>query len=381
MKATPGVVFCFAGIACCNVAAGQDRTAALLERGRIYVQVAERVAPRVHVLRQREPNFAGVVGNTTVVEQSDGLVLVDAGASHGSGERIVQLVRAISPKPVKAVVITHWHGDHLLGLSAILEAWPAADVIAHEEASKDIASRLPALFPLSPSREYEQKRAQSLSAAYDDIERNQAAAASTDTERKGWQAALGARELRIADVPGTHLITPKRTLTLAFTLRDAVTPVELHFLGRANTSGDIVAWIPSEGVLVTGDIVVAPTPFMIQVYPGEMLETLDRLGAIPFTRLIPGHGAPQDDRRYLDKLTTFIRSVRAEVAPLAKAGVPLDSIPLRTDFARERASFAGDDAWIAYWFDQYALIPLIESAYNEALGRPLGPAPLNASSR
>lgn len=376
MRGIRRVTFWCGSAVCSTVAGGQVVDASVLERGRMYVQIAERVSPHVHVLRQRDPNFAGVVGNTTVVEQRDGLVLVDAGASHGSGERIVQLVRAISAKPVTAVVITHWHGDHVLGLSAILRAWPAAEVIAHENAQRDIATRLSRLFPTAPSREYEVERARSLDAAYADIERNQAAAAATDAERRGWRATLGARALRLADVAGTHLLTPTRTFTSTLMLRDAVAPVELRFLGRANTSGDIVAWVPGDSVLVAGDIVVAPTPFMIQVYPSELLETLARIRAIPFTRLIPGHGVPQEDRRYLDETVRLVQSVRAKVAPLAKAGVPLDSISQRTQFETEQSAFARGDTWIAYWFTQYTLVPLIESVYNESLGRPLGPAPI-----
>src|SRR4051812_29905493 len=76
-----------------------------------YRQVAERVASRVHLIHQVEPFQISPVGNVVVIEQSDGLVLVDSGASYGSGARVVDLVKAISPKPVKAVVITHWHND------------------------------------------------------------------------------------------------------------------------------------------------------------------------------------------------------------------------------------------------------------------------------
>src|SRR5687768_2830358 len=77
-----------------------------------FRQVALQVAPRIHLLHQREPFQVSPIGNVTVVEQSDGLVLVDSGASRGSGQRVVELVRRISAKPVKAVVITHWHNDH-----------------------------------------------------------------------------------------------------------------------------------------------------------------------------------------------------------------------------------------------------------------------------
>ena len=346
-----------------------------LARGRMYVQVAVRLSPRVHVLRQREPNFAGVVGNVTVIEQRDAVVLIDAGASHGSGERIVQQVRSITPKPVSAVVLTHWHGDHVMGLSAILAAWPGAAVIAHSSAAADIEKRLSALFPLSPSSAYELEHIKSLRAAYADIEKNQAAQAATDAERKGWQTALANLELRLADVPGTHLVSATRTLTDTLTLPDPVNPVVLQFLGRANTDGDIVAWLPRDRILVAGDVVVAPTPYMIQVFPRELAATLASLRAMPFRVLVPGHGAPQRDRLYLDKLTALVATVRDRVTPLARAGVPLDSIPLRADFARERKTFAGSDAWLAYWFDLYGLSPLIESVFNEALGRPLGPTP------
>ena len=58
------------------------------------------------------PHFIDPIGNVVVVEQSDGLVLLDSGGSFGSGERVVAMIRGISPKPVKAVVISHWHSDH-----------------------------------------------------------------------------------------------------------------------------------------------------------------------------------------------------------------------------------------------------------------------------
>ena len=105
-------------------APGTAQTDSIRQRARGYLQVAEPVVAGVHVLRQAEPNFAGVIGNVTVIEQRDGLVLIDAGVSHGTGVRIVELVRAISPKPVKSVVVTHWHGDHYLGLSAIRAVTP-----------------------------------------------------------------------------------------------------------------------------------------------------------------------------------------------------------------------------------------------------------------
>ncbi len=112
-----------------------------------YVYEAQRLTPRVHVIAQPRPFHLQPLGNVTVIEQRTGLVLVDAGGSRGSGERVVSLVREISPKPVTAVVLTHWHGDHVLGAAAIHRAWPAAQLIATERTRDHLLGALMRAYP------------------------------------------------------------------------------------------------------------------------------------------------------------------------------------------------------------------------------------------
>jgi glyoxylase-like metal-dependent hydrolase (beta-lactamase superfamily II) len=371
-------VLALALLSASSIAAQTQSTGAqapLTEAPREYLQVAERVAPGVHVLRQAVPNFAGVIGNVTVIEQSDGLVLIDSGSSHGVGQRVVQLVRSISDRPVKAVVITHWHNDHPLGLSAILAAWPDADIIAHSAAAADLEAGRTTV-PRTASAEYEAERVRTLGQAYDQLQANEAARAATPEERAGWARALATRALRLADVPGTHLVLPRRTFTDRLTLPDRERPIELMFLGRANTSGDISAWLPRQRVLVAGDAVVEPVPYMFNAYPAEMLAVFDRMRALRYRVLIPGHGVPQRDSVYLDRVSGLVREVQRQVAPLARADVPLDQIAGRTDFTAQRRLFSGGDPWLAYWFDRYSLTPLIASVHAEARGEPLGPPPV-----
>ncbi len=285
------------------------------EQARGYVQIAVPLGPKVHLLRQPEPNFAGVVGNVVVIEQRDGLVLVDAGVSPGSGERIVELVRGLSPKPVKTVVVTHWHGDHHLGLSAIVAAWPGVDIVAHQNAAADIDTLMKA-FPRTPSATYEAERIRLLRENMEQLAGDQLVKAGTPEERAGWRKALiDNRALRFADVAGTRLVLPKRTFADTLTLPDAEAPIELRYLGRANTTGDIVAWLPRQRMLVTGDIVVEPVPFMISVFPSDLVETIGRIRAIPFEVLVPGHGLPQRDRVFLDRITALVRDAVRQVTP------------------------------------------------------------------
>lgn len=340
-----------------------------------YLQSIEPVAPGVHVIRQRAPAFAGVIGNVTVIEQSDGLVLVDAGVSHGNGERIVQMIRSVSAKPVKAVVVTHWHFDHYLGLSAILAAWPNADVIAQEAAAADMDARNPTL-PRAASAEWEAERIRSLTEAYESIRTDQMAAAQTPEERAGWADIMANLPYRVEEARGSHLILPRRTYRDRLILPDANAPVEVSHAGRAHTTGDSIVWLPRQRVLVAGDIVGSPVPFMLQIYPSDMLTVFDRMRALQPAVVIPGHGAPLQGTAYLESLGAYVRDVQRQVTPLARVNVPLEEVAGRTDFAAQQRVFTSGNPWLGYWFGIYSLNPLIQSVYREARGEPLGPDPV-----
>jgi glyoxylase-like metal-dependent hydrolase (beta-lactamase superfamily II) len=271
----------------------------------------------------------------------------------------------LSPRPVKAVVLTHWHADHHLGLSAIVAAWPKVEIIAHRNAAADIDTLLKA-FPRAVSATYEAERVRSLGQVLTDLVKSELEKAVTPEEQRGWRAALiGNRALRLADVAGTRLVLPTRTVTDSLTLPDPDVPIVLHFMGRANTTGDLIAWLPRQRVVAVGDIVVEPVPFMINMFPTEYVTALGRISALPFDVLLPGHGRPQRDRALLDRLTLLVRDAATQVTALVRAGVATDSIAARVDVARHRAGFVGADPWLARWFAQYTVGPLIESVIQE----------------
>ena len=87
---------------------------------------------------------------------------------------------------------------------------------------------------------------------------------------------------------GTYIVPPTETFDRRLVLVDALRPVELIHFGRANTDGDLVAWMPNEKIVASGDIVVAPTPFGFFSYPSDWIETLGKLKAMPFELLHPG---------------------------------------------------------------------------------------------
>lgn len=337
-----------------------------------YLPVVERVADNVHVVRQSLPNFAGVVGNVAIIEQSDSIVLVDSGVSHGWGVRVVEAVRRISRKPVSAVVITHWHGDHPLGLTAIREAWPDVEIISTVATRDRISTEdngVPAV-PRQRDLEYEAQRVATLEGYAEGVLATANDASLSAEERAGWARARSALPIRAADVPGTYVIVPNRTFTDSLTLPDRQTPVEIRFEGRANTEGDAIVWLPHQRVLIAGDIVVWPIPYNFNIQVEDNIRTLERLRAYDFATVVPGHGVVLRDKTYLDRLIAFNRDVQTQTAALAAQGLSLEDVTARVELETHARAFAGDDPWLRVWFRDYAANPLIESAYQEANGAP-----------
>ena len=157
-----------------------------------------------------------------------------------------------------------------------------------------------------------------------------------------------------------------RTFTARFSIPDREAPVEVLFLGRGNTDGDAVIWAPRQRVLASGDLVVAPIPYAAHTYPAEWIATLKRLEGIDFAYLVPGHGPVMTDRAYVDKVIAALQTVRSQVAPLAKADVPLAEVRKRVDLAAVTADFAGDDPWLKTLLNSVFTADLISNAYKEA---------------
>ena len=75
----------------------------------------EAVTPRVHVQTQGDAFHVQPRGNVEIIEQDRGVVLVDSGGSSAAAEEVIAFVYSIGKKPVIAIVLTHWHGDHVRG--------------------------------------------------------------------------------------------------------------------------------------------------------------------------------------------------------------------------------------------------------------------------
>lgn len=334
-----------------------------------HVLQIEAIQSGLWLIRQPEAFQLQPIGNVTVIEQTNGLVIVDTGGSPGAGRRVVELIRSVSDKPVEAVIISHWHGDHPLGLSSILEAWPRAKVIAHEQTARHLTGAAMRDFPqASPAPERDLAFSERARQARDRLAQMAEDLNRPDWERLGYAAALPAFLALEADMAGVHVIAPNQTFATRLTLHDPKTPVEILHLGRANTDGDALVWLPRQRVVITGDIVVAPIPFGFGSYPADWIEVLNQIIGLDFTLLVPGHGPVQEDIVYLETLAAMLAAVRADAQEATDLGLDLAQTRARMDLTTFRDWFSQGDAWLAFWFDRYWTAPITAAAWKEAAG-------------
>jgi len=339
-----------------------------------YFQQSYSIADHVHLLRQGASFHVEVIGNVTVVEQADGLVLIDAGGSPGAGRRVVELVHGISTKPVKAIVITHWHGDHHFGLSEVLKEWPHAMVIATASAESNMNKRG---LPAHPDAAFD--AAQKIN--FDRLIKgftDQSQAAPDETERKYFAEEAHEEQLYSEDFRGISIRYANVTFADHMSLLDDAAPVEIMFLGKTHTDGDAIVWLPKQKVVVTGDAVVSPVPFWRSAYPVEWISVLEKIRSLGYRVLIPGHGVPQTDTTYVDTLIATLQSVNTQVAALAGKGLSLDETQASVDLSSSERAFAGTDPKLAEQVKSN-WIPLVACSYAEAehipivQGKPCGP--------
>jgi len=325
----------------------------------VFARETQHIADRIWLIDKPDPTTPPFEGNVVVIEQSRGLVLVDAGGSPTSGEAVVAQIRKLSPKPVRWLVYTHYHGDHNLGAGAIRAAWPSVVIVSTARTRENMTG---------PPMAYVATYAKSYSDMADAAARQAADPRLPDGLRAGWARTAQAGPGMVAGYTGLQAYPADRTFTDRFAIPDPAAPVEVRFLGRGNTDGDAVVWAPKQRVLASGDLVVAPIPYAAHTYPGEWIATLRALEAYDFAWLVPGHGAPMRDRTYVDKVIAALEAVRAQVAPLAKADTPLADVRKRLDLSAMKTGFTGGDPWLSFLIDAVFTGDLVSNAYKEARG-------------
>jgi len=287
------------------------------------------VAPGVW-FRQSKPGSG--LCNNIFIEMKDFLVVVDANFPAGAKTAIGD-AKALSPKPVKWVVDTHHHGDHLYGNAVWTRA--GATTIAHRGVVEEI-------------RRYEPEE---------------------------WRLT----GLKQADVAELHLPSPeppRRTYTGdMFVIEDSTRRVELHHYGWSHTRGDSFVYLPKEKILCTGDVVVnGPFNFTPDAYLANWPKVIASVQKLAVERVLPGHG-PAAGPELLDGQRRFLEALYAEVVRAIQKGSTLDQLVTFADGRAVSTTIRLPEEFRT-WVGERRLPGQVRDCYREiTAGKPAGALP------
>jgi len=332
-----------------------------------------RVADGVYaVLRAQHPDEQPGHSNSVIIINDEDVVVVDATRMPSQARKIIAVVRSLTDKPVRTLIHTHWHDDHVYGNQAFAEAFPGLEIIAQRNAREDmLAISLPRNLA-GYKKDYPAYVVQ--------IEERLKQAASggepLSPERRGQLERIGQRiRGEIEELPTLHPVLPNVIFDTSLTLHRGSREIQILHFGRANTRGDAVVYLPHERVVASGDMIVAPTPYALGSYMTDWIAANRKLAALQADVIIPGHGRIQRDKTYLQLETDLIQSVVDQVRQCVDRGLTLEATRKTLDLSRFRAQMTGGDPARGADFDNYFVAPASERAYKEAKGQPLGASP------
>jgi glyoxylase-like metal-dependent hydrolase (beta-lactamase superfamily II) len=319
------------------------------------------------VVRREPPGLMFDANNVFIINERD-VIVVDANFSLASTREVLAALRKLTDKPVRYVINTHWHDDHITGNQIYREAFPGVEFIGHESAvidmnqagaenRKGLQENTPRLIKLFRSQ----------------VEKNKNLAGQdlTEEERASYLKDAGLLERYLEGIPSLRIIAPTLTVKDRLTLRRGARTIEVLHLGRGHTPADLIVHLPQEGILITGDLVVHPVPLVGSTsLPADYAATLAKLLELKPKIIIPGHGAVMREDSYVRRMIRLLNSINQQSAVAAKRGETLEQARKSVNLEEFRKEFAGDSQLKSFIFQTYVAAPGVEAAFRQAREKP-----------
>jgi len=321
-----------------------------------------KLADGVYEIEHKNEQLGVQSGNTTVIIGDRQVFVVDAGFLPSVAREDIAQIRQWTDKPVSFVLTTHFHNDHNFANRAYMDAYPAATFIATVDAKKDMDR-------YGPTTEVREKQANAEYQQVLDSGKTGDGKPLTNADRTEIKEYLAKRAPVMAEIAKTRFQSATLAFDHDFSIDLGNREVQVKFLGRGNTAGDAVAYLPKERIVMAGDLVGYPLTYMYDGYPSEWIQTLNKLGQLDAIAIVPGHGPILHDKTHIYLVRDFMQSAVDQMNDaLGKSGhgkfSSLDEVKGSVDLTPFRQRFAGNDKDLAASFDNEAAA-LITLVYQE----------------
>ncbi len=321
-----------------------------------------KVAEGIYAFIPPEPKSQLVTGNCVAIIGDDGVLVVDAGHFPGLAKKMIAEIRKVTDMPVKYLVNTHWHPDHWVGNSAFRDAFPNVTIVMHTFTREKLETY---------GRRYAQVAGERIPQMIPVIRDGLAAGKGQNGQpldefgKEVQKQLLADAEATVGEFKQARFEGANQTFEREMTIYLGKREIKIMNLGRGNTAGDAVIFVPDAKALITGDTVVSPTPYAFGSYFTEWIEVLKKMKAMNPSVIVPGHGDVQHDFAYLDTLIGLFESTLTQVQAAVKKGLTLEDTRKQIDLTSFEKKLAGDNPWRKGAFQIGFVQPGVERAYEE----------------
>jgi len=270
------------------------------------VFVVTSVAPGVYAAEVKANPGAYAFANSLVVVEPGGVLVVDTQQSPTAARALLDEIRTLTDAPVRWVINTHWHGDHVFGNQAYADAFPDVRFVGHESTRSGV---------IEDAAAYRDSELAELPATIEarrqwlDTGLGPDGTPLTEDDRLAVGRSLRLRTAYLEDLRTLRLIPPDLTFSDRLTIHLGERRIDLIHAGSAHTRGDIVVHLPREGILAVGDLLEEAPPWLEGADIPGWAAALERLGELDVRGLLPSHGSFHGDRALLDWQGEFFRAL------------------------------------------------------------------------
>lgn len=252
--------------------------------------------------------------NAAIIILGDSVLVVDTHSKPSAARALIEQIKKLTPKPVRYVVNTHFHWDHYQGNEAYPSSWPAGIEIISSEATRNNIQRI----GIPRIKNEIVTMPQEIAALKVDLEKAQA------DQKPSIQESVRQAEAYFTELKLMQVTLPTMTFDRSLILRRGSRTVEILWLGRAHTDGDVFVFLPNEKVIVTGDALHGWTPFMGDSYPYDWIQTLDAAEKLNFDFALGGHGDVMHGKQKFELWKQYFQDLMDRTAGAYAEGATLE---------------------------------------------------------
>jgi glyoxylase-like metal-dependent hydrolase (beta-lactamase superfamily II) len=307
------------------------------------------------IVRNDPPGFA-VESNAGFVVCANQVVVIDAQSNDTTTSRVLAAIRRHTDKPVRYVINTHWHDDHIVGNRIYRDAFASVQFIAHREALSYL--------PIQGKKNRDDFH-RAIPGAIESFRHTlHSGKPLSEEQRRSLESDIRLGE-GYRSVPDDFVaILPDVPVQDRFAIREAGCAIDVLALGNAHTTGDLVVHLPKQSIVFTGDMLGWPVPLVggEQSRVREWGATLTKVRDLHAAVIVPGHGPLMRDNEHLDRVITLMTTIAKRVD--AAGGESLEAARKQIDLGDLKQQFSNGSDVNAALFDAYVTGPAITNAWQ-----------------